>query len=107
MLGQCANRDKIDASFGKFTDSFFGDVTGNFQLRFTLSDCNSLAHILNGEVIEHDNVRSGVQRLFQLLQRFNLDFHRNIRMEPESLFYCLTDRAGRDDVVFFNQECIR
>ncbi|MNI52151.1 hypothetical protein D3C73_1069140 [compost metagenome] len=59
------------------------------------------------EVVEHDDVRPGFQRVVQFIQTFHFHFNRNVRMQPEGFLYGLTHRARGNNVIFFNQESVR
>ena len=106
MFGQRANRDEIHACFGKFAQRFMGDIARDFQTRLAVCAFYRFAHLVGFEVIEHDDVGSGFQRVVQLIQAFYFDFNRHIWVQPECFFYGLTYRAGSNNVVFFNQESV-
>ena len=107
MLGQGADRDKIDAGLGEAADGLQGDVAGDLQLGPPGRDGDSVLHHGHLEVIQHDDIGLGLQGLLQLFQIFDLDLDPFPRIE----FLCLGHRLGNattgHDMVLFDEVGIK
>ncbi|KFE25739.1 hypothetical protein DN30_3600 [Vibrio cholerae] len=107
VFGQCADRDVIYAGLGTLFKIIQRDITGVLQRGTPGVNLYRLTHHLQTKVIEHYDVGTGADRLFQFGQGFGFHFHRFAGIK---LFRCanrLTDPATSNNVVFFNEVSIK
>lgn len=57
-VGEGANGDEVDATFGVGADGVDGNATTGFCFRPSGNDLNCLACVLDIEVVEHDAVHA-------------------------------------------------
>ena len=57
-MGEGADGDEVDATFGVGADGVDGDATTGFGFRPSGNDLNRLACVLDIEVVEHDAVHA-------------------------------------------------
>lgn len=106
VFGQRADGDVVHTGFGEFTDRVERDVPGNFKLGAAVSQFYRLAHLLSFEIVEHDDIGSGLNGLLQLFQAFDFHFNRDVRVQPEGFLNGLAHGTRRNNVVLFDQEGI-
>lgn len=106
MLGQRPDRDKVDTGFRHRHQGLVADAAGGFQPGPSGHPLHCRPHVLQGELIEHDDVRARGQGLIQLVQVFGFHFHRPARGDAAGFGDGGGDGAAGGDVVFLDQEGI-
>src|SRR5690606_41547362 len=81
-------------------------VAGGFQFGFSCIYFYRSTHVFHGEIIQHDDVRTGGEGLLEFVQRFYFDFHRFARGDLTGGGDGVDDTAAGSDVVFFNEKGI-
>ncbi len=64
------------------------------------------AHLIVGEVVEHDGVGAGGERLVHLAEALRLDLDRHVDAAAADAPHGLGDRAGDADVVVLDQDAV-
>lgn len=73
-MGECSDRDNIDACLGNRPDSVKVYPSGSLYQRAAADQGNSLMHERNSHIVEHDDVRPCSESFLDLGERFGLDF---------------------------------
>ncbi len=107
VLGQGADRDIVHAGFGDCAQGAVVDAAGGFQFGAAGGDGYGLAHLVQAQLVEHDDVRSGLKRLLQFRQAFHFDFHRLAGGDLVGGLDGLGDAAAGGDMVFLDKEGIK
>jgi hypothetical protein len=108
MLCQRPNRNKIHARFCITHQCFIRNIPRSFQFGFAFGERYCFADFIEAEVVQHDDVGTGVEGLLQFFEVFYFYFYFDRFAGGD--FVCAGNRVGDaaagGDVVFFNQECV-
>lgn len=104
VLGQAADGDVVHAGFGNGAQGRFVDAAGGLQLGTAGGEFYCGAHVFQTELVEHDDIGPGFQRLLQFFQAFYLDFHWLAGGDAVGGADGLGDAAAGGDVVFLDLE---
>ena len=75
MVGQCADRDEVDARFGVAAEGLVGDAAAGLGLEASVDAAHRLAERIGVEVVEHDAVHAAVvEHALQFVEVAHLDF---------------------------------
>ena len=64
---------------------------------------HGFAHVIERELVEHDDVGAGVERLVEFIERFHFHFDRDAGRSSARRGDGAADRAGGDDVVLLDE----
>lgn len=104
VLGHGADGNVVHPGFGNRPQGAFIDSATGFQLGLAGIQAHGLAHIVQAQFVEHDDVGSGCQRFLQLLKAFHFHFHRLARGDLVGGADGLGDAPAGSDMVFLDQE---
>jgi len=104
VLGHGPDRDVVHPGFGNRPQGAFIDPATGFQLGLAGIQAHRLAHIVQAQFVEHDDVGSRRQGLFQLPKAFHFHFHRLARGDLVGGADRLGDAPAGSDMVFLDQE---
>ena len=104
ILGQRPNRHIVHARLGNCTQGVFVYPARGFQFGLALGEGDGLAHFVQAQFVQHDDVGPGIQCLAQFFQAFYFNFHRLARGNLVSSSHGLGDAATGGDVVSLNNE---
>src|SRR5690606_21116058 len=106
VLGQRADGDEIDTGLGDPPQALLVDPAGGFQGGAAAAARDGGAHVVQAQLVEHDDVGARLQRLIQLVEALHLHFHRLARSDAPRGADRLGDAAAGGNVVFLDQECV-
>ena len=109
VLGQCADRNPVDAGFSDGVNAFQTDVPRGFQHRPTGVERDGIAQHAQAEIVEQDHLGAGFQRACQFIQTFHFDLDETatlarLRSHGARLLKHRSNAAGGENVVFLDQD---
>ena len=107
MLGECADRDKVDTGLCNGYKRVVGHVARGFQFGAAGAVCNGVSQGFQTEIVEHDSICAGGQCQLQLGAGFYLYFNRLIGRDLSCGRNGFAHTARRRDVVLFDQKGIK
>ncbi len=106
MLGQSADRDRVDPGLGNLPQPILGDPPGGLEPRASSGQFHRASQRWRIEVIQQHLLDASLQRLAQPRQGLDLDLNRNLLGQATGRRDRGADRAGRGDMVLLDQDRI-
>ena len=108
-MSQRADGDHIHPCLRDGTDVVEGDIAGGFNLNPVMNHGDSLSHLIDGKIIQHNSVDAlMIQRFTDFIEVFCFNFHTEVvvmcREVREAFPDGGIDASGRCDVVILDED---
>src|SRR5207247_5878241 len=106
-MGQCADRDVIDARFGEAAHGLQGDTARRFERNAAVHNFYRPSSLLGFEIVQKDDIGAAVNGGSKLVERSDLHFDLHEMTEIAACFLnCMRNGGMEDKVIIFDVDTV-